>query len=506
MMTHKVIHSSSLWGTEVSLKYGRRQRSYRKSAYLEAPTGEPLSVTNGEATAFLNRGEKGWESDLASHGVLLDDSSGNSAIVHDARFLRIQVDAEAGGLPVMLDSTTVRNALDCVEGYVTPTGLMDLAVVAFAAVCFERIILQPKAFSPNDLPPPLDAAVLQLVYPRHENERFPGQRFIDGTLSQVGIPSQLNDGAGQRLVADEFEAGWSRFLRLPPKDIRLNLSYSRFQPSPSYWSGIPASEYIWTAFQGANADDELRDFLSVQTIRALFNDGLAGFLGIPYLSTSIRAPVQSEILRRKIDIQLLLDKLLSSIGPKPLRSNKRSVYMCQCSAPFVLALILQRIEKPHEFWQTLTEYRSKFEPLRRRIAEDRNKWEERRGQYLSGLTKHFTEFSETANIVGESVTAGAVFVTTVATGTEETSDVVKAGIKLLKLIKPTDMLYKLYTKYFRPELYLLFNLAEEARRLGAIEKRIETVWGTRWGRAQHDQLEWLAAAQPGDFLKLRNIG
>jgi hypothetical protein len=126
--------------------------------------------------------------------------------------------------------------------------------------------------------------------------------------------------------------------------------------------------------------------------------------------------------------------------------------------------------------------------------------------YLSSLTKHFSEFSERADIVGETLNVGAALATTAATGTKEASDIVGAAIKLLKLTKPTETLYKLYTKHFRPELYLLFNLAEEAKRLGAIERRIEALWGARWGRAQHDQLQWLAAAHPGDFLKLRDLG
>jgi hypothetical protein len=501
----KVIHKLPLWGTEVSLKYGRRGRRLSKGAYLETPSGESLPVTDGEATVLLNWDEDDLGKDLASQGLLLDDPVSDSQIERDARFLRLQLESAVGGLPVMLDATTVRNALDCIDGFVTPTGLLDLAVVAFAAVCFERIILQQNAPS-QKLPPPLDAAVLALTYPRHARERLPGQRFIEGTLVKVGIPRQLNDGAGRQLVANEFEAGWSRFLQLPRNQIKLDLTYSLFQPSPDYWSGVPASGYMSSIFGSTKADDEMCRFLSVQTIRALFNDGLAGFVGMPYLSTSFRAPVQSVILRRKTDTQLLLDKLLSSIEPKPLQSKRRSVYMSQCTAPLVLALILKEIDKPHQFWEKLTEYRTRFEPLRRRIAEDRNQWEERRAQYLSRLTRHFAEFTEKANIVGEGVTAGTALVTTAATGTKEAGEVVGAGIKLLKLLKPAEVLYRYYAKHFRPELYLLFNLAEEAKRLGAIEKRIEALWGARWGRAEHDQLEWLASAHPGDFLKLRNVG
>jgi hypothetical protein len=290
--------------------------------------------------------------------------------------------------------------------------------------------------------------------------------------------------------------------------VKLNFNFGPYQNSPHYWDGIPLSHYLF-GYVNRTVDDKMRDFLSVQTMRTLFNDRLAGFLKVPYLSSAVRTSVHSVILRRKVEIQILADKLLACIGPEFVKADPGNAYMSECSAPFILGLILEKMTKPEDFWNILKEYRERFAPLRKRMREDRAEWGGRSGQYLRRMLSHLSEFAASNIDLFENAVGNiAVAATTCATASKMAGESAKLAVKLIKLSKPASAIQELYWRIFKPEIYLLSNLADEAKRLRTVENRIVDIWGAkeRWGRREHDQLTFLASAHQACFPRLRNLG
>jgi hypothetical protein len=73
-------------------------------------------------------------------------------------------------------------------------------------------------------------------------------------------------------------------------------------------------------------------------------------------------------------------------------------------------------------------------------------------------------------------------------------------------LNPLEHAYRLGARVLRPDVYVLMNVADEAKRLVSVEDEIHRLWRSTWNRAQHDQLEQLAAVQPREFLRLPLLG
>ena len=122
-------------------------------------------------------------------------------------------------------------------------------------------------------------ALVTLQYPRD---------FIPQTLWSLcaGIynASPMGDTGGA------LAGAWTDFFGLPPDSIEIDLQHvDHYQDSPFRWNGVLAHSYFGTlpsTVGGALSSSQRNDrnlFLSVQTMRTLFNDRLAGYLQLPYL-------------------------------------------------------------------------------------------------------------------------------------------------------------------------------------------------------------------------------
>lgn len=473
----------------------------RDRAHLRAlPTEEIVEVSPEEAEHILNlRREDLLDKKLQLRGIYLDEESRNSTLSGEVAFIRSNLPQEC--LLVMLDTTTVRDALHCLEyRNLTPLNLLDLGVLCFAAICFDRIVIQPGYHlqSINEHPDIFSI----ITYP---------DGFIPRTLWSIccDVSEDLPDRVDEMEAG--FEKAWCRFLSLDPGEIKLNLqAWDQYQNSPAYWNGVMASHSSSDLFGQSpphGGDKRERDdFLSIQTNRVLFNDKLAGFLGLPYLASSIRSCVHSQVIAKKVETRLLVDRLISSIGPRPAESYKEYPYVPECSAPFLLGLVLEQMRTPRDFFPVLKTYRERFAPLRRKIWEDREMWTGGSGSYLEQFLKHLNGgVSEYIKRTEDVIEGSASVATSLVTATKSDAGLAKLGIKLLRLLNPGEKIYHLYLKYFKPEVYLLFSLVNEAKRLHMAEERVRSIWGRSWTRKEHEQLEFLAASHPGEFLRLRKL-
>lgn len=176
--------------------------------------------------------------------------------------------------------------------------------------------------------------------------------------------------------------------------------------------------------------------------------------------------------------------------------------MAEVSAPFLLGVILEHMRTPADYWSVIADYRQRFEPLRRQVVRDREKWAGRSGQYLQ---KALAPLNSADVKYERSIDGTAIVASAVATAIRPDVLVAGAGIKLARAAFPAERVRRAFYRRFRPALHLLFSLADEAKELTAVHERIAAIWGRDWSRDEHDLLVRLATAQAPDFARLRSL-
>lgn len=455
-----------------------------------------VELTVDEAAEILNLPPEPFRS-LDRLGVDLGQDSPGRPPFQNRLSLMSQLPQDE--LLALVDTTTLMGAHLCLSGdVVSPLCLLELSTLTFALLCFDHIVVQPTFLAALPSMPEELGAILPLVYPPD---------FIPQTL--WSLCAGIHGRAGSEVDAAEYAQAWAQALQV--EDVHLDLrAYDRYQDSPFAWNGVFAHGYIGDLFSAssstttAEARRVRNEFLSIQTMRTLFNDRIAGYIQLPYLASSSRAPIQGLLLRRKAERQLLADRLLASLGPSKIEPGQDELgpYAAEISAPFLLGLILEQMNSPDDYWTVVSSYRTQFGALRRRIVRERTDWEGRPGAYLRKLLEPLAELNP---LYTRSVDASAVVAGAVATAIRPDLAAAGVGVKLARLVFPAERVRMKYYKRFRPELHLLFSVAREAESLRAVEDRIGHIWGKTWQASERETLMRLAAMQPPDFSRLRSL-
>jgi hypothetical protein len=460
----------------------------------------PVDLDDSETTAAFRLGQtptRFQERWLQRAGLGIDDEPSDSEI----RKLQDQVSADGA---VLLDTTTFRSAQLAVKAGPRPLSLLDLSTATNALILFDSVIVQPGVGVWTEPWKGVFGSAFTILDLNRD--------FIEGTLWSIvaELGRHLNDPDSDE--GRSFASAWQDFVGRP--DISFNESWNEAQDSPAYWDGVPATYFLegHFSFKGATSptrpgDQSLNSFVTIQTIRALFNDNLAALLGIPYVSTSLRSPVYAELLRHKLETQMLADSLLATIGPPMLKEPSRGPYVAELTAPFLLGVVLSRMTTPEDYWDVVKHLRESFRPLRERIAADRNDWEGKSGTYLAHYIKYLQGYMPKGLQVAEQTVAGAAALSaSVATGSPIGAGLAKLVIKLAQAFKPAERIHNWYLRRFRPHVHLVVEMAHEAQKLRGAESEIRRLWKASWTRADHDELEALSLARPEAFSRLRNIG
>jgi len=236
--------------------------------------------------------------------------------------------------------------------------------------------------------------------------------------------------------------------------------------------------------------------LAIHTVRTVFNDAIAGALGVPYLAASIRLPVSSELADRKTDVLWVLRRLIQNSSPSVPSEPATFAPRTQFAAPLLLGLVLEQMSKPQDYRDALDQVRARFAPLREQLREDRGKaqWDEKPQVYMRRFEKHLGTGGATAAIAKDAAITAAQAGATMATGDP---GFVTAALKLISVVKPLDLAHRTYLRMWRPEIYVLLNVADEARNLSLLASRIEQIWGTA---PDLEQLNHFASLRAGPFL------
>ena len=450
-------------------------------------SAESIAVPNEEATQLLNIRRKGIGWELQMVGIPIDPIEDNIRIGNNNYLYEFPS-------TVLLDTTTLKNAESCLRGRVSPVNLLDLSTFCFAAICYDKIVIQPTNLS----------IIKKFI------DLFSPIEYSDGAIPDTlwTICSNLfNSHSPSSPSSKQIEKIWKNFFSL--EEIRLNLqSTNEYQNSPYCWDGIPASHFTEKLFSGSGVDtDKISSYLSVQTMRTLFNDVIAGILSIPYISTSIRSSIVSLIMKRKIHLQPVVDSLIENIcGAEASVEENTSPYATQISAPFYLGLILEKSNCPDDIIPNILMYRHKAEALRTQLAKDRKAWSGRGRSYIKTICQSVNGFiNKDLELAGSTIKTTVSALTPLVTATQPQAQMASLGVKLALLLKPMEKYRELYNRIFRPHIYWLNELSVEAKALRNVDTLLHQVVGHSWTADSRKHLEILANTYPGSFSKIREL-
>jgi len=393
-------------------------------------------------------------------------------------------------LCVLVDTTTIFNAREALltRGRApSPIALLDLSVLTAAAILFDTIVIQPERF-----PPLRDIRDLTHVLQPTGEGQLELERIYDEVWDAFSRPRELAT----------FGARWATFLDVEASDLRLDLDAVRTlnaEMTFDYSSTAEIAEAFGTVGRPRDREEQLAVALGIHTVRTGFNDAIAGVLRLPYMATSIRLPVSSDLADRKTLLLWVLRQLIASSSPPGRAEPATFAPRTQIAAPLLLGLVLERMAKPEDYRGALDEVRQRFAPLRAQLREDRETapWDEKPQLYMQRFTKHLAGTGVTFAGAQDAVIGAAQAGATIATGDP---GFVSAALKVIAATKPLEYAHRAYLRLWKPEIYVLLNVAREADRLSLLNKRIKQIWGNELDLTQQRLLERFASLRADPFL------
>lgn len=441
-------------------------------------SGETVPVGPLEANAFLRSTDQRFgEFFLERGGLGVEPSSGLASVGI----------ALAHGLPTpdllacWMDTTTLQTAAQLIEGElpVTPAGILDLATLVHAVVFHDQIVVDAES---SRLPDPLEGFVLRQTL---RNDR--GLHQHHGYATSAAMSAQR----GEDDEWLELRDSWRDLLGQP-----VNIDYALVDgqtESPGRWPYLPGDTFGlgWDPIAtlpeagalpgspyGLSAD------VSIQTYRYMINEQTAERFGIPYLSTSLRYPVERVSVRRQIAYRQLADRTLNMLlGPPDSGPLHDGPYLRPIRLPQPLGLVLTATGHRQEFWEVLFQYREKYRAVREWLAANRDEFGGE--EALADLRRLLPGATTPAAAAADGlITAAAGIAGSVPGGTATAALALKAA----STARPASRGARLIQSIRRPELRLLRSLRSEAASVQSCAQQIHRLWG------QRVDADWLSRA------------
>ncbi|MGD7789315.1 hypothetical protein ACQCX2_13450 [Propionibacteriaceae bacterium Y1700] len=436
-------------------------------------SGESARVGPLEASAFLNSTDQRFAEFFLDRGGLGVEPSSDLASVGIAL---------AHGLPTpdllacWMDTTTLQNATRLVEGdlAVTPAAMLDLATLVHAVLFHDQIAIDAESA-------PLPETVEEFVLRQNlRNERGVHQHHGYAVLAASRLQGTSDPWS-------EVQQSW-RDLLGEPVSVDFRLMDERTD-SPGRWPYLPGGTFGlgWDPM-AAQTDDSspygLDVDVSIQTYRYVINEQTAERFGIPYLSTSLRYPVERVSLRHRLAYRTLADRLLNTLlGPPESGPVRDGPYQHPVRLPQPLGVVLAATRHRQEFWQVLFQHRAKYRAVREWIAAHRDEF---------GGDEAMADLRR---LLPDTAPAGALFADTMLAATTGIAGALPSGaataavaLKAAGTLRPASRAVRLIESIRRPELRLLRSLRSEAQQVATCDQQIHRLWGTRV------DADWLARA------------
>lgn len=475
----------------------REDKKYFAEMKWETQPHQPQEIDERTAEALFQHGPSRLVADGIDAGLVLDAPIQFAELKERRSIVRNFIRPDERPLSVFIDTTTVHNAQRALAGDINAVFLVDLAIVAFASVMYDEIILLQHP-GVGDLPDYFK----KRVRPSRDFADVYFKGLLNGVVSEAeGSPN------GKQPPLAELQEAWEDFLKLEKGSIKLNLwSFDQHQDS-QHWDGLVGAGFFGEDREVyADQQSSIIRFIEAQTVRTLFNSRLAGIAGIPYLASSLRNPVHCALLARGLDLSSAQDVIISRLKPTALSGLPKTPAREAISLPLMLGIVLKDRELTGigRFWNVLKKYRDLAAPLRQDIRDfQRNDATPSQvaQRYLSWvydeIPRHVIDSAVTATEKGLNAALYAIPPVSAST------TAVSAILALIKLA--TKPIIRAVAPQLNPALHVVFRLDEEARGLIDLQAQIANVWGKQINRRDLEQLHRLTQTNPNRHLLLRQL-
>ena len=257
--------------------------------------GERTPVSKAEAEVFLNRSDDrllDW-----ALGPEVDREARLGELV--SRGLRTELEY------VYMDQSSFRNALAALDhDAITPTGLFDLSALAHHLVFADAIAVPSTCVVPE----PLQGIVVT-------SEVGEG-RLVPALHAMADANGFRTDSAAEVDGLLQVEAAWREFLGV---EVVLNYGHvDSATSSPGSWEYV-IGDFDWTPdpaemlLMGTGTQD-LSQAVSIHTLRYIVNERRAALMGVPYVTSALRYPVQAVRMRNSLHFSSVIEHLHSRRG------------------------------------------------------------------------------------------------------------------------------------------------------------------------------------------------
>lgn len=218
--------------------------------------------------------------------------------------------------------------------------------------------------------------------------------------------------------------------------------------------------------------EKFLNYVRLQTARAVYNDRVAGALGVPYLASSVRVAAANVMIGQRHDMLMLLRRVFAESTHVAPEAEQFASYE-PVRAPPVLAVLLERMRKHgglEGLPAALTELRDESEPLRKALREhpDQLQWRHRpQGLFDAALPKPRSAASRRAQ--------EATMLATQAAAGAGAGPVAAMATRSVQAALPADEGRDKIQKLLRPRLYIIPDLAKEAARMNTLSGQIEAI-------------------------------
>jgi hypothetical protein len=445
--------------------------------------GGELSVSADEVSAARERpGE--LVGALQSGGLQAAISTGDG-VAEDMALADTQLALwnELGGAPlaVVMDTTTYHHARQALRGDIRAHNLLDLNLLAVAAVFFDYVFIQPDLIQPETE----EADFTRIVY------AAPGEDAHIKALHRLAVDEC------KRSRADLQEA-WRTFLRDP--SVELDLAHAPMGPEDDRY-------YRWSVQDLPSDRGHVVDDVTQQTVRAAFNDRVAGALQLPYLASSVRLPVSRELIRSHRELLFMLRRVLghqpgggaTEAGPF---TPPEPMY-----APLMLGVLLDCASKAGSggsVMDCLASLRERMSDVRAFLRDhpERADWHERpqallrevSGRLNADLKKTGVAKAQNASLVATEGATGLLF-----------GPIASLAVKVLQALLPKDAAANAARQIFRREILLLSDVTREATQIATVEAQIEKVWGRPMDSATRKTLDRIANLNADPLISIGHV-
>jgi hypothetical protein len=362
---------------------------------------------------------------------------------------------ELGGAPlaVVMDTTTYHHARQALRGDIRAHNLLDLNLLAVAAVFFDYVFIQPDLLTLETEESPFT----RIVQPA------PGEHAHIKALHQVAVDECDRDHG-------RLQQAWRTFLN--DDSVELDLAQAPMGPRDDNY-------YTWSGFDLPSGRGQVIEYVTQQTVRAVFNDRLAAALQLPYLASSVRLPVSQQLIRSHAELLSMLRHVLGHQPAEGVAQPSPFAPPEPMYAPLMLGVLLERAAKAgggDSLMQCLMELREEKADVREYLRDhpDRGDWHEDPRKLIREVSGRLNANPAKGGVAKAQKTA--LLATVGATGLA-LGPVASLAIKMLQALLPEAAAAKAVRKLFQRELFLLADITREAAQMATVDAQVKKVWG-----------------------------